>query len=241
MAVSERGFGYDAGHRIAGAKASSGGGGTTEYTKGEEVAHSLIHGLGVLFAVTAMAVLVGFAARHGTARHIVGASVFGAALVLAYTASTVYHAIPPIFPRVKRVMRMVDHAMIFVLIAGTYTPFCLLTLRGPWGTALLVVVWAIAFGGVVFETLLLGRFKVVSVVVYLSLGWLVVVAFKPLMASLPRQGLVLLVAGGIAYTVGVAFYAAKPLPFHHAVWHVFVLAGSVLHFLAVLLYVIKPA
>ncbi len=210
------------------------------YSKREEIAHSVIHGVGVVLSIAALAVLVGFAARYGSARHIVSAAIFGASLVLAYTASTIYHAIPPFFPRLKRAMRMVDHAMIFLLIAGTYTPFCLVTLQGPWGVALLVVVWVLAALGIVYETVLLGRYKVLSVVIYLSLGWLVGVAAKPLMAALPFGGLVLLVAGGLAYTLGVAFYAAKPLPFHHAVWHLFVLAGSVLHFFAVLLYVMRP-
>lgn len=215
--------------------------GESHYSKGEEIAHSVIHGIGVVLSIAALAVLVGFAARYGGARHIVSAAIFGASLVLAYAASTIYHAIPPFFPRLKRAMRMVDHAMIFLLIAGTYTPFCLVTLHGPWGMALLVVVWVLAALGIVYETVLLGRFKVLSVVIYLSLGWLVVVAAKPLMAALPLGGLVLLVAGGLAYTVGVGFYAAKPLPFHHAVWHLFVLAGSILHFFAVLLYVLRPA
>ncbi|MCS7182565.1 MAG: hemolysin III family protein [Thermoanaerobaculum sp.] len=137
-------------------------------------------------------------------------------------------------------MRMVDHAMILVLIAGTHTPFCLVTLQGPWGNGLLLVVWLLAALGIVCETTLLGRFKVFSVLLYLSLGWLVVVVAKPLVAAIPWGGLVLLVAGGLAYTVGVAFYAAKPLPFHHAVWHGFVLLGSALHFFAVLLYVMRP-
>lgn len=211
------------------------------YSTREEIAHSVIHGVGVVLATAALAVLVGFAARYGGARHIVSASIFGASLVLAYAASTIYHAIPPFFPRLKRVLRMVDHAMIYLLIAGTYTPFCLVSLHRPWGLALLVIVWALAAVGIVYETLLLGRFKVLSVVLYLSLGWLVVVAFRPLAAALPSGGLTLLVAGGLAYTVGVAFYAARPLPFHHAVWHLFVLLGSTFHFFAVLLYVMRPA
>ncbi|MCX7894864.1 MAG: hemolysin III family protein [Thermoanaerobaculum sp.] len=210
------------------------------YSGREEAVHSLIHGLGVVLAIAALAVLVGFAARFGGTRHILSASVFGASLVLAYAASTIYHVIPPFFPRLKRIMRMVDHAMIFVLIAGTYTPFCLVTLQGPWGNGLLLVVWLLAALGIVYETTLLGRFKVFSVLLYLSLGWLVVVVAKPLVAAIPWGGLVLLVAGGLAYTVGVAFYAAKPLPFHHAVWHGFVLLGSTLHFFAVLLYVMRP-
>ncbi len=210
------------------------------FSKREEIAPSVIHGVGVIFSIAALAVLVGFAAKYGGPRHIVSAAIFGASLVLAYTASTMYHAIPPLFPRLKRAMRMVDHAMIFLLIAGTYTPFCLVTLKGPWGVSLLVVVWVLAVLGIVYETVLLGRFKVLSVVIYLSLGWLVVVAAKPLTAALPLGGLFWLVAGGLAYTVGVGFYAAKPLPFHHAVWHLFVLLGSTLHFFAVLFYVMRP-
>lgn len=202
---------------------------------GEEVANSITHGVGALLAIGGVAVLVTMAAIRGTAWHVVGCSVFGASLVLLYLASTLYHAIPA--PRARRVLRAVDHAGILFLIAGTYTPFTLVTLRGPWGWTLFGIVWGLAAVGVALELLAPHR-KVIAVVLYLVMGWTVVVAFRPLLAGLAANGVRLLVAGGVAYTLGVVFYAWRRLPYHHALWHGFVLLGSTAHFFAVLLYVI---
>ena len=206
------------------------------YTLGEEIAHSVTHGVGVLVAIAGLVVLVVFAALHGNAWHIVACSIFGTTLVLMYTASTLYHALPQ--PRAKRVFRILDHSAIYLVIAGTYTPFTLVSLRGPWGWTLFGLVWAMAIPGIVFKALALGRLRVLSVVFYLAMGWLVVVATKPLLHAVARPGLALLAAGGLAYTVGVIFFAWKRMPYHHMIWHLFVLAGSVLHFFAVLLYVV---
>ncbi len=211
------------------------------YSLGEEIAHSVTHGVGIVLSIAGLAVLVAFAAVKGDAWHIVGCAVFGTTLVLAYTASTVYHAIPGTFARAKRVLRVLDHATIFLLIAGTYTPFCLVNLRGPWGWTLLGVVWGLAVLGIVFKATLIGRWDVLSVIAYVAMGWLVLIAARPLGRSVAPGGIVLLVAGGLAYTAGVAFYAAKRLPYHHAVWHAFVLAGSALHFFTVLFYVVPLA
>jgi hemolysin III len=161
--------------------------------------------------------------------------------VLNYTASTVYHAIPGTFARAKRVLRVLDHSAIFLLIAGTYTPFCLVNLRGPWGWTLFGVVWGLAVLGIVFKATLLGRLKVLSVVAYVAMGWLVLFAARPLSRTVALGGILLLVAGGVAYTAGVAFYAATRLKYHHAVWHFFVLSGSALHYFAVLFYVVPLA
>ena len=172
------------------------------------------------------------AALHGTARHVVGAAIFGATLVLLYTMSTLYHALRN--PRAKRVFKILDHSAIYLLIAGTYTPFCLATLRGGWGWSLFGVVWGLAAAGVVFKSVFIGRFEILSTAVYLAMGWMVMVAAVPLWRALPAPGMAWLMAGGACYTLGVAFYAWHRLKFHHAVWHLFVLGGSLCHVVAVL-------
>lgn len=214
---------------------------TPAYTLGEEIAHSVTHGVGILLSIGGLAVLVAFAALHGDAWHIVGCSVFGTTLVLAYTASTIYHAIPGTLQRAKRVLRVLDHAAIYLLIAGTYTPFTLVNLRGPWGWTLFGLVWGMAIAGIVFKATLIGRLRVLSVAFYVLMGWLVLIAARPLGQSVALGGLVLLIAGGVVYTAGVAFYAWGRLPYHHAIWHGFVLIGSTLHFFAVLFYVVPLA
>lgn len=205
---------------------------------GEEIANSVTHGMGAVLSAAGVAVLVTLAARRGTAWHVVGCSVFGASLVLLYLASTLYHAIPA--PRARRVLRALDHAGILFLIAGTYTPFTLVTLRGPWGWTLFGIVWGLALLGVALE-LLAPRRRVIAVALYLLMGWTVVVAFRPLLAGLAANGVRLLLLGGVAYTLGVVFYAWRRLPYHHALWHGFVLLGSAAHFFAVLFYVVPRA
>ena len=212
-----------------------------DYSLAEEIAHSVTHGIGIVLSIVGLAVLVAFAALKGTAWHIVGCSVFGATMVLAYTASTVYHAIPAMHPRAKRVLRVLDHSAIYLLIAGTYTPFTLVTLRGPWGWTLFGVVWGLAVVGIIFQATNLGKLRVVSVLFYVGMGWMVLIAMRPLLRVLDPGGLALLFAGGVAYTAGLAFYAWKRMPYHHAIWHGFVLAGSLLHFFAVLFYVVPLA
>jgi len=206
------------------------------YSVAEEVAHATTHGVGLLLSVVALVVLVWFATLHGDLWHIVSVSIYGATLVLLYTASTLYHSIP--HPRAKQVLQSIDHASIYLLIAGTYTPVTLTTLRGGWGWTLFGIVWGLALVGVLLEAFAKKRLRVVSLVLYLGLGWLAAVAVKPLFERVPLGGLALLLAGGLAYTAGVGFYVWRKLPYHHAVWHVFVLIGSVCHFFAVLLYVI---
>ena len=208
----------------------------SRYSLGEEIAHSITHGVGAVLAIAGLAVLVAFAALRGNAWHVVGCSVYGATLVLMYAASTIYHAVPQ--PRAKRVFRILDHSSIYLVIAGTYTPFTLVTLRGAWGWTLFGLVWGMAALGIVFKALALGRLRILSVVFYLVMGWLVVLASKPLLHALRPGGLILLAAGGAAYTLGVVFFAWKRMPYHHMIWHLFVLTGSVLHFFAVLFYVV---
>jgi hemolysin III len=210
-----------------------------QYSPGEELANSITHGVGVVLAIGALAILTTLATLFGDTWHIVGCSIFGATLIILYTASTLYHSIQ--LPRVKTLFRVIDHAAIFLLIAGTYTPFMLVNLRGPWGWSLFGVVWGIALIGVTFQVSLLRRWPIASVGLYVGMGFLAVVAIKPLLAALTPAGLSLLIAGGLAYILGLAFYGWRRLPYHHAVWHLFVLTGSSFHFFAVLLYVIPAA
>jgi len=205
---------------------------------GEEIANSITHGVGALLAVAGVAVLVTLSARRGTAWHVVACAVFGASLVLLYLASTLYHAISA--PRAKRVFRLLDHTGILFLIAGTYTPFTLVTLRGPWGWSLFGVVWGLAALGVALE-LLAPRRRTAAVALYLLMGWAVVIAARPLLSAMSAGGVRLLVLGGLAYTLGVVFYVWRRMPYHHALWHGFVLLGSAAHFFAVLYYVIPQA
>jgi len=201
---------------------------------GEEIANSVSHGLGLLAALGAVPFLVIAAVRRGSASGIVGASIFAATLVLLYLASTMYHALPR--PRAKRVFRIVDHGAVFLLIAGTYTPFTLGVLRGAWGWTLFGLVWSLAVLGIVLTAAGGIRCPRLSTGVYLGMGWLVLIAIRPLWLRVPLAGLLWLLAGGIAYTIGVPFLAAKRLRYSHFVWHLLVLAGSSCHFVAVLLY-----
>lgn len=209
------------------------------YTPREELAHSLTHGLGAGLSGAGLVLLVIRSAQHGDAWHVVSTAIFGATLVLLYTASTLYHSFRS--ERTKQVLQKFDHAAIFLLIAGTYTPFVLVTLRGPWGWSLFGVVWGLAVAGVTLKFWLAGRFRLASTLIYLAMGWLVLVAIKPLLAALPAGGIKLLLAGGLCYTGGAGFYLWKRLPYHHAVWHLFVLAGSACHWAAVYLHVVPAA
>ena len=209
---------------------------SAQYTVGEEIANSLTHGVGAVLAIGGSALLVTLAAMRGDVSHVVSCSIFGGAMVVLYTASTLYHSVTT--PRAKRVLQVLDHAAIFLLIAGTYTPFTLVSLRGPWGWSLFGTVWGLAAAGIILEIAFPRRWPAFSLALYVAMGWVVVVAVKPLIAVLPTGGLVLLVLGGLAYTVGIIFYAWRRLPYGHAIWHLFVLVGTILHFFAVLFYVV---
>ena len=201
---------------------------------GEEIANSVSHGVGLLAAIAAAPVLVLSAVRHdGTAR-IVGASVFAATMVLLYLTSTLYHALPA--NRAKRVLRVLDHAAIFLMIAGTYTPFTLGVLRGTWGWTLFGIVWGLALAGVVLTAAGGGRSPKLRMYLYLAMGWLILIAVKPLWLRMPSWGLFWIFAGGIAYMAGVVFYTAKRVSYNHFVWHLFVITGTACHFVAVLRY-----
>ncbi|MBN2307611.1 MAG: hemolysin III family protein [Candidatus Hydrogenedentes bacterium] len=209
------------------------------YSPGEEVANSVTHGIGAGLSIAGLSVLVSLAAVRGDAWRVVSFSVYGSTLVMLYLASTFYHSFRS--PRVKRVLRVIDHASIYLLIAGTYTPFTLVCLRGAWGWSVFGIMWGLALIGVVSKVFLIGRFRILSVAVYVAMGWFVVLVLKPTLAAVPAGGIAWLVAGGCAYTFGVVFYAWKSLPYNHAVWHLFVMAGSISHFFAVLLHVLPGA
>lgn len=202
----------------------------------EELANCLTHGLGTALAIAALVLMVVLASLRGTARHVVGAALFGAGLVLLYLLSTLYHALPA--SRAKRVMRVMDHSGIFLLIAATYTPFCLATLQGPWGWTLFGVIWGLAAVGITLKASLFHRLEWISTAIYLLMGWVIVVALVPLVQRLPGPGLAWLFGGGLFYSGGVIFYRWHSLTFHHAIWHLFVLAGSACHVICVLGYVI---
>lgn len=206
------------------------------YSVAEEVAHAITHGVGAIASIVGLVFMVIWAVSYGDTWHVVAASIYGASLILLYLASTLYHAFP--WPRVKRFFQHMDHAAIYVLIAGTYTPFALINLRGPWGWTLLGVAWGIAILGVVLELALEQRKKWLSLSLYLGLGWMAVIAIQPMLSNVDTGGLLLLLAGGLAYSLGVFFYVWKSLKYHHAIWHMFVLAGSVLHFFSIFYYVL---
>jgi hemolysin III len=210
--------------------------GRPEYSVGEEIFHAVTHGVGIVLSIAGLAVLVAFASLRGGAAHVVGCSVFGACLVLLYTPSTLNHAIPQ--GKAKRVFQVLDHSGIYLLIAGTYTPFCLVTLGGAAGWTLFGVLWTLAIVGIVTRAVLPRLARRISLVLYLAMGWAILPVAGELLRELPTGGAVLVVLGGIAYTAGVPFYAARHLRWGHAVWHVFVMIGSLLHFFGVLLYVI---
>lgn len=201
----------------------------------EEIANAVTHGMGVVLSLAAGGVLITLAALRGDGWHVAGASVFVASLVLLYTASTLYHAIP--HARARRHLRTFDHCAIYVLIAGTYTPFLLTDLRGPLGWSLLATIWLLAAGGIVFKLFFTGRWRALSTAFYVGMGWLAALAFEPMREALPPAALAWIVAGGVAYTGGTVFYLSRR-QYAHAVWHVFVLAGSVCHFAAVLAVVL---
>jgi hemolysin III len=201
---------------------------------GEEIANSVSHGLGLLAGVAAFPVLVIVAQQRGTTAGIVGSSVFAATVVLLYLSSTLYHAVTA--PRAKRVLQVLDHSAIYLLIAGTYTPFTLGVLRGPWGWTLFGLVWGIAAVGMLLKAIGGVRYNGLSTLVYVAMGWLILIAIDPAWHLVPKWGLAWLLAGGIAYTAGAAFYLAERIKYFHFVWHLFVVAGTACHFVAVLWY-----
>ncbi|MFY9553466.1 MAG: hemolysin III family protein [Blastocatellia bacterium] len=202
----------------------------------EELANGITHGIGLALSVVGFVVLELLAILRGDSWQIAGCTTFGVTLVLLYTASTLYHSLRS--PRWKRVLKILDHTAIYLLIAGTYTPFTLVNLRGFWGWTLFALVWSLSIFGIVWKLFHVERFQIVSTLVYIAMGWLVVIAIKPVMSVVPLSGMAWLLAGGMFYTVGVLFFAWKRIPYNHAIWHVFVMAGSICHYFAVMFYVL---
>lgn len=205
------------------------------YSRKEELANSITHGVGVVLSLAALVILVADNGIQGDLWKIISLSVYGATLILMYTASTLYHSFFTV--NVKQYFKIFDHSAIYLLIAGTYTPFTLIMLPGTTGLILFCVIWCLALAGIVFKVFFTGRFKILSTLIYLFMGWLVIGAFKPMVEHVPEGGLYWLMAGGLLYSLGVIFYLWKRIPYQHAIWHLFVLGGSICHFFAILLYV----
>lgn len=203
-----------------------------ELTLREEIVNSITHGIGIPLSIAALVILVVTAVVHGNVWHVVSFSIFGASLILLYTSSTLYHSITR--KRIKNLFARFDHAAIFVLIAGTYTPYLLTSLRGVWGWSLFGVIWGLALAGVVIRSIYLTKFRKLMVGIYLAMGWMFVIALHEIIKNLPPLSLLFLFLGGISYSAGVIFYAWRKLPYAHGIWHIFVLGGSILHFFSVL-------
>jgi hemolysin III len=207
-----------------------------KYPKIEEILNVITHGLGFLLSIAALVLLVVFAALKGDVWHIVSFSIYGASLVVLYLASTLYHMSRKQSLRNK--LNIFDHASIYVLIAGTYTPFLLITLHGPWGWSLLGVIWGLAIGGILFKVFFIGKYDLVSALLYVLMGWLIIIAIQPLNENLSSGGLWWLLGGGISYSIGAVFYMINKMPYNHAIFHIWVLLGSLAHFFAVFFYVL---
>ena len=211
--------------------------GLPKQSLGEEIANSITHGIGAALATAGLTILVVFAALKGDAWRVVAFAIYGGSLVLMYTSSTLYHSITN--KKAKRYFRIMDHSSIFVLIAGTYTPITLLALRDTgWGWTIFGLIWGLAILGILFKLMFYGKLEKLSVVFYILMGWLAVVAIKPMLANLPTGLLIWIALGGISYTLGIIFYAWTNLRYSHSIWHLFVLGGSICHFFGILLYLV---
>ncbi|MEW9106157.1 hemolysin III family protein [Paenibacillus sp.] len=205
---------------------------THTYSRGEEIANAITHGIGVVMSISALTLLIVFAALYGQPIHVVSFTIYGISMLLLYTSSTLVHSFPE--GKVKDLFETFDHASIYLFIAGTYTPLVLIALPKLIGWTLFTIVWTIAIGGVVFKAFFTKRFLFMSTLLYIAMGWLIVWAWHPLTETMPPFGLTMLVIGGILYTLGTIFYVWRGFPFHHMIWHLFVLAGSIVHFFSVL-------
>ncbi len=206
------------------------------YREGEELAHRLTHGLGAFLSMVGLFVLVDATATRGDLLRLASCTLYGITLVIFYSVSTIYHTVRE--PRLKYLFRILDHSSIFLVIAGTYTPFTLVSLPAPLGREIFLLIWGLAFGGTVLKIIMTGRLRILGPVFYLLMGWLIVLAYEPLSAAISPEGIHWLVAGGIAYSTGLVFFAWTTLPYNHAIWHVFVLVGSACHYFAVLNHVV---
>ncbi|GAB4178262.1 MAG: hemolysin III family protein [Calditrichia bacterium] len=205
------------------------------YSLGEELFNSISHGIGVVFGIVALVLMILKSSEYSDNRYLASALIFGISIIVLYLNSTLYHSFP--WARVKHLFKILDHISIYFLIAGTYTPFMLITLKGVWGYTIISIIWGLSILGLIFKLFFVGRFNKLSTLLYVLMGWTAIFAIKPLMQALPTGGVWLVISGGIVYTVGAVFYLWKKLPFNHGIWHLFVLGGTVLHFIAVYVYV----
>ena len=207
-----------------------------KYEKKEEIINVATHGIGFLLSIAALVLLVVFASIYGNAWHIVSYSIYGASLVVLYLASTLFHWSTK--PKRRLRLNIFDHASIYILIAGTYTPLLLVTLRGPWGWSLFGVIWGMAIIGIVLKFFFTGRFNKLSTVAYVIMGWVAIIAIKPLITNLSTPGLIWLSIGGLSYSIGAVIYLLNKIPYNHAIFHLFVLGGSIAHFVTIFWYVL---
>ena len=209
---------------------------THTYSRKEEIANAITHGVGVLLSIAALVLLIVFASIKGTAIHVVSFTIYGVTMLILYLSSTLLHSFPE--GRVKNLFEIFDHSSIYLYIAGTYTPLMLTVVKGSLGWTMFGIVWGLALIGIVFKIFFVKRFLFLSTLFYILMGWLVVFTFQPILQSIPYTGIVLLVVGGLLYTAGTIFYVWRGFPYHHAIWHLFVLGGSITHFFTILLYVL---
>jgi hemolysin III len=207
------------------------------YTLGEEIANCITHGVGTALSVAGLIILIVFACIYGNVWHIVSFSVFGSTLIVLYLSSTLYHAFTN--HRIKYIFRIIDHSAIFLLIAGSYTPFLLINLRGAWGWSLFGIIWGLAITGIVVKSVCISKTERITLALYIFMGWLCLAAFKEILKNIQIPCLILLILGGLSYTTGIIFYGWRRLPYNHMIWHIFVLCGSICHFFSVL-YCLAP-
>lgn len=203
-------------------------------SSGEEIANSITHGIGAALSIAALAILVFSASGNGDMLKVVSLSIYGTTLILLYLSSTLYHGFSN--ERIKQFFKIMDHSSIYLLIAGSYTPIVLISMRGAWGWTVFGIVWAMAVAGIIAKIFLTGKYNKLSVLFYIAMGWLIVFAIKPMLQTVPLKLLVWLLIGGLSYTFGILFYAWEKMPYNHAVWHLFVLGGSITHFFGILFY-----
>ncbi|TFB14089.1 hemolysin III family protein [Filobacillus milosensis] len=207
-----------------------------QYTRKEEAVNALTHGLGAALAIAGLVILIVYSTIHGNAWHIVSVTVYGTTMLIMYLSSTIVHSLKD--GRAKDIFLFIDHSSIYLFIAGTYTPILLVLLRGPIGWTLFGVIWGVAILGIIFKIFFVKRFMIVSTIIYIFLGWFIVFVWNPLVQEMELRGLIFLIIGGVLYSVGSIFYMWRGFPYHHAVWHIFVIAGSAFHFFAILFYVV---
>ncbi|MBN1407237.1 MAG: hemolysin III family protein [Calditrichaceae bacterium] len=209
------------------------------YSNPEEIANSITHGIGTALGIAGLSLLVVMAAKQNDVWKIVSFSIYGSTLIILYLASTLYHSFRN--EKIKSMLKIIDHASIYILIAGTYTPFMLINLRGPWGWSIFGSIWGMAILGIFFKVFFIGKAKKLSLIVYVFMGWLCMIALKEMLIKIPTGGMIWLAVGGLFYTLGIIFYIWRKLPYNHAVWHLFVLAGSISHYFSVFFYILPEA